>query len=152
LAVGLSCIINIALNLRNHGQSLIGRHAALTLRVIIWAYAASLSEIESAGEEELWAGTVAVVQNCAGSVHGEVQTAAVAVLWDSAVTFNKASFAGDLGLNERSGNAARAVGCIGRAEASIRSKLESSTNSIVNSGASTNKLSLFSDWVSGIGA
>ena len=48
----------------------------------------------------------AVVQDCAGSIHGEVQCAAVAVLRDGAVTLNKAGLAGDLSLNEALGNAA----------------------------------------------
>ena len=106
LAVSLSCIIDVALNLRNHSLSLSGRDAALASGVIEGADAASLSEVEGAGEEELGARAVAVVQDCAGAIHGEVQGAAVAVLGDRAVALNKAGLAGDLGVNEGLGNAA----------------------------------------------
>ena len=107
LTVVLSCIIDIALNLRNHGLSLSGRDAALaSVAVIEGTDAASLSEVEGAGEEELGARAVAVVQDSAGAIHSEVQGAAVAVLRDCAIALNKASLAGDLGVNERLGNAA----------------------------------------------
>lgn len=107
LTVVLSCIIDIALNLRNHGLSLSGRDAALaSVAVIEGADAASLSKVEGAGEEELWARAVAVVQDSAGAIHGEVQDAAVAVLGDCAVALNLASLAGDLGLDEGLGNTA----------------------------------------------
>jgi hypothetical protein len=107
LAVVLSCIIDIALNLRNHSLSLSRRHAALaSVAVIEWADAASLSEVEGAGEQELGARAVAVVQDGAGAIHSEVQGAAVAVLGDGAVALNLAGLAGDLGVNEGLGNAA----------------------------------------------
>ena len=83
-----------------------GRDTALTSGVIERAEAASLSEVEGAGEEELGARAVAVVKNSAGAIHGEVQGAAVAILGDSAVALNKAGLAGDLGVNERLRNAA----------------------------------------------
>lgn len=83
-----------------------GRDTALASGVIEGADAASLSEVEGAGEEELWARAVAVVKNSAGAIHGEVQSAAVAVLGDSPVAFNKAGLAGDLGVDEGLGNAA----------------------------------------------
>jgi hypothetical protein len=51
LTVVLSCIIDIALNLRNHSLSLSGRDAALTsVAVIEGADTPSLSEVEGAGE------------------------------------------------------------------------------------------------------
>ena len=83
-----------------------GRDAALASGVIEGAEASSLSEVESAGEEELGARAVAVVKNSAGAIHGEVQGVAVAILGDSAVALNKAGLAGDLGVNERLRNAA----------------------------------------------
>jgi hypothetical protein len=48
----------------------------------------------------------AVVQDCAGSIHDEVQCAAVAELRNGAVTLNKAGLAGNLSFNEALGNAA----------------------------------------------
>jgi hypothetical protein len=94
------------LNLRNHSLSLSGRNTALASGGIGKAEAGSLSEVEGAGEEELWARAAAVVQDCAGSIHSEVQCAAVTVLRDGTVTLNKAGLAGDLSLNEALRNAA----------------------------------------------
>jgi len=90
-----------------------GRNAALALGVVGLAEASSLSEVEVAREEELGARAVAVVQNGAGTVHCEVQGAAVAELRKGAVTLGQASFAWDLVVNEGLGNAARAVGGVG---------------------------------------
>lgn len=94
------------MNLRNHSLSLGGRDAALASGVIEGAEASSLSEVKGAGEQELGARAVAVVENCTGAIHGEIQGAAVAVLGDSPVALNKAGLAGDLSVNERLGNAA----------------------------------------------
>jgi hypothetical protein len=106
LTVVLSCIIDIALNLRNHGLSLSRRDAALASAVVEGADTGSLSEVEGAGEEELGARAVAVVQDSASAIHGEVKGAAVAVLGDCAVALNKASLTGDLRVDQGLGNAA----------------------------------------------
>jgi hypothetical protein len=94
------------LNLRNHSQSLSGRNTALAPGGIGKAEAGSLSKVEAAGDEELWVRAAAVVQDCAGSIHDEIQCAAVAELRNGAVTLNKAGLAGNLSFNEALGNAA----------------------------------------------
>lgn len=151
MAVILSGVIDIARNLRDHGLSLSRGDAALAPRVVGLAEASSLSEVEAAGEEELGARAVAVVENGAGSVHGEVKGAAVAELRDSAVALDQAGLAGDLGVNERLRNAARAVGSIAT-KASIRDELEGSTDTVVNSVATADELHSPGNWVSGVGA
>lgn len=72
LTVGLSCIIGIAFNLRDHSLPLSWIDTALTPAVIRLAEALTLSEVEVAGEKEFRAIAIAVAYNRTGSINCEV--------------------------------------------------------------------------------
>lgn len=87
-------------------MSLSGRDTALALGIVGLAEACGLSEVEVAGEEELGARAVAVVEAAAGTVHSDVQGAAIAELGKGTVALSQASLAGELGVNQGFRNAA----------------------------------------------
>lgn len=108
----LSGIIGRALNLGDHGESLSGADTAFAAAVAGLAEAVALAEVESARSEELRARAVAIVQNCACAIGGEVKGSAVAELRDCVIALGNAVLSWDLSQDKLWCNTASEVGGI----------------------------------------